>query len=78
MTDRTVFYKILKVFGLIVVVACTLLWVGKTAHESGVKEGIDKYHEVCYTVGGVVQNNNTYVYCQPVTLDNREVMLYNK
>lgn len=41
-------------------------WTGK---EDGIAEGVDKYHNLCYNVGGyaVDQNNGTVVMCQPLT-----------
>jgi hypothetical protein len=71
---KSMVYKILKWVAILAVYGISVV----VARNVGRAEGVDIYHEVCYNVGGVVQNNNTYVYCQPVPLDNKEVMLYNQ
>jgi hypothetical protein len=72
-TKKSVVYKILKWVAILAVYGISVV----VARNVGRAEGVDIYHEVCYNVGGVIKNNDTFVVCHAVTLDNREQLVYN-
>jgi len=61
-----------------------MIWIGTQLYKMGVKSGIDAYHEMCYTIGGIaIDETGRAVVCKGLVqipkeeLDKLPELVYN-